>query len=110
MEREMNITGTLVEIFDTIQVSESFRKREFVVETVDGEYSEVIKLEFIQDKCAVLDGYNLGQEVTVEFNLKGRKWVNPQGEAKFFNTLQAWKIGAGENPVQSEGPEPTIPF
>ena len=90
----MNITGKLIVIFDTIQVSESFRKRPFVVETVDGEYSELLQFEFIQDKCDFLDSYSIGQQVTVDFNLKGRKWTNPQGEVKYFNTLQAWRINA----------------
>jgi len=86
------VTGKLVEIFDTIQVSESFKKREFVVEVVDGQYSEVIKLELIQDNCSILDGLKIGQEITAKFNLKGRKWTNQQGEDKYFNTLQAWRI------------------
>ena len=96
------VTGKLVKIFDTIQVSESFKKREFVVEVVDGQYSEVIKLELIQDNCAVLDGLKIGQEITAKFNLKGRKWTNQQGEDKYFNTLQAWRIDleAQQEPAQ----------
>jgi hypothetical protein len=90
----MDITGTIVLINQQQVISEKFTKRMFVVEVPDGEYSELISLEFVQDKVSELDKFAEGQEVTVGFNLKGRKWVNPQGEAKYFNTLQAWKINA----------------
>ena len=87
----MTITGKIKALFDTQQISEKFKKRDFVV-TVEGEYPEHLKLEFHQDKCDLLDGVPIGQEVTVSINLKGREWINPQGETKYFNTLQAYAI------------------
>lgn len=89
----MEITGKLVEIFDTVQINDSFRKREFVVEYSDNtQYPEFIKFELFQDKAELMDGYKVGEEIEVAFNLKGRKWNDPKGGVKYFNTLQAWKV------------------
>jgi hypothetical protein len=56
-------------------------------------------MEFIQDKCDLLDGYDIGQEVVIQLNVKGRKWTDPQGVDKYFNTLQAWKISSVANSI-----------
>lgn len=89
----MDIKGKIVEIFDTIRVSDKFQKREFVVEYAENpSYPEFIKFELIQDKCDLLNNINPGQVIQVHFNLKGRKWTDPQGNDKYFNSLQAWKI------------------
>lgn len=89
----MEVQGKLLEISDTVQIKETFRKRDFVVEYADNpQYPEYVKFECIQDKCDMLDNYSVGQDVTVSFNLKGRKWVDPQGATKYFNSLQAWRI------------------
>lgn len=99
----MEINGKIEKIFATQKVTDSFQKREFVLEYVDNpKYPEYIKLECIQDKCSLLDGFSEGQEVSVSLNLKGRKWTDPQGNDKYFNTLQAWKINAaGQNQGQN---------
>lgn len=103
----MDIKAKLVEIFDTARVSDKFQKREFVVEYAENpSYPEYIKFELIQDKCSLLDQYSVGQEVQVHFNLKGRKWTDPQGTVKYFNSLQAWKIAAAG---ASEQPAPAPP-
>ena len=91
-----NIVGKLAVIKDVQHISESFKKREFILEVMDGEYPQLIQLEVIQDKCAVLDGCTVGQQLTIDFNLRGRKWTNGEGVDKYFNTLQAWKINKGE--------------
>ena len=84
----MQVQGKLIEIFDTQVVKETFRKREFVIEVAENpQYPEQVKFELTQDKCNVLDNYNLGQNVKVQFNLRGRKHNN-----NYYNTLQAWKI------------------
>lgn len=89
----MNVTGKILEIFDTQNISNTFKKREFVLEYAENpQYPEYIKFEMIQDKCALLDGLNVGDTVNVFFNLKGRKWTDPKGEVKYFNSLQAWKF------------------
>jgi hypothetical protein len=94
----MEVKGTIVEIFETVEVTSSFKKREFVIEYAENPtYPEYPKFELIQDKCESMDQYTAGQEVTVSFNLKGRKWVNPQGETQYFNSLQAWRINGAQD-------------
>ena len=89
----MDISAKIIEIFETAKVTDTFKKREFVVEYSENpQYPEFIKFEFIQEKCDLLDSYTIGEEVDISFNLKGRKWTDPQGTVKYFNTLQAWKI------------------
>ncbi|AGO48528.1 single strand DNA binding protein [Cellulophaga phage phi18:3] len=71
--------------------SNGFRKRELVV-TTEEQYPQHILVEFVQDKCDVLNSYMVGQKVKVGINLRGREWVNPQGETKYFNGIQGWRI------------------
>ena len=106
----MNISAKILEIFETTKVTDTFKKREFVVEYSENpQYPEFIKFEFIQEKCDLLDSYSIGEEVDISFNLKGRKWTDPQGTDKYFNTLQAWKIDkkSAAAPAAS-GAEPSI--
>ena len=93
----MNISGKVIVVKDVQHINETFKKREFVLDVEDGEYSQKIQLEVMQDKCDVLNDVQVGQMLNVEFNLRGREWTNPQGEVKYFNTLQAWKIDKGDN-------------
>ena len=110
----MEITGLIKVIEPTQQVSASFKKRNLVVSTNE-EYVQHILIEFGQDKCDVLDKYAVGQEVEVSINLRGREWTNPQGETKYFNSVQGWKINAFEGnkeqaaPTQ-EAPSDNLPF
>ena len=71
--------------------SKGFRKRELVMVT-DEQYPQTILIEFIQDKCDLLNNYEVGQDVKVSINLRGRNWTNPQGDEKYFNTIQGWRI------------------
>jgi len=103
----MNIKGKIYQIFKTQKVSETFKKREFVVEYRENpQYPEFLKFEVIQEKCEMLDNLKDGQEVDVYFNLKGREWTNPKGEKVYFNSLQAWKIDVadGNGSQQSYNP------
>lgn len=68
-----------------------FRKREMVV-TTEEQYPQHIMIEFVQDKCDLLNNFQVGQNVKVSINLRGREWVNPQGETKYFNSIQGWRI------------------
>lgn len=87
------IKGTLKVKGETVQVSDSFKKREFVVEDKSGKYAQVIQLQLVQDRCDLLDSFITGQPVKVVFFLRGREWTNPKdGQVKYFNTLDAWKI------------------
>ena len=91
----MEITGKIKLIRDTQAVSSSFSKREFVVESLE-QYPQLIQLELHQDKCDIVDAYNVGQEVVCGINLRGREWQSPLEETKYFNTIVCWKI----QPVQ----------
>lgn len=86
------LTGTLKVLNDTVQVSEKFSKREFVVTESSSMYPQDILFQATQDKCAMLDGVNVNDQVEVSFNLRGREWTSPQGEVKYFNSLDAWRI------------------
>jgi len=88
-----DVTGRLHEIFDEQQVSEKFRKREFVLEVQDGQYPEQIKFQLVQDKTALIDPYKMGDEVKVTFNLRGRGF-NKNGQMLYFTNLEAWRIEA----------------
>jgi len=87
----MEIEGKIKVIGDTQNVSASFTKRELVI-TTDEQYPQFISINFVQDKCELLDKYRLGETVKVSINLRGREWVNPQGETKYFNDIQGWRI------------------
>ena len=88
----MEITGTIKKIGETQTFGEKgFRKRELILET-SGEYPQPLSIEFIQDSCDIVDKYTEGQEVKIAINLRGREWINPEGEAKYFNSIQGWRI------------------
>lgn len=86
------LSGTVKKVFPTVQVSEKFSKREFVVTESTGMYPQDILFQLTQDKCTLLDGVNETDSIEVSFNLRGREWTNPQGEVKYFNSLDAWRI------------------
>ncbi len=86
------LQGTVKVIKDTVQVTEKFAKREFVVTDTSSMYPQDILFQSVQDKCSMLDAVNEGEQVEVSFNLRGREWTSPQGEVKYFNTLDAWRI------------------
>ena len=83
--------GKLHEIFDEQQVSEKFKKREFVLEIPDGAYTQFIKFQLTQDKCSLLDQYKVGDEVKVAFNLSGKPFTK-NGTTMYFTNLGAWRI------------------
>lgn len=104
----METTGIIKMISDTQRVSEKFQKREFVLTTeATTPYPQHVSFQLTQDKCELLDKFSIGQEVKVQFNLRGREWNGPQG-VKYFNTLEAWRIEAvgtsnTPDPEQTEG-------
>src|SRR6187431_1265625 len=97
----MEVTGKVKVINAAQQVSATFKKRELVV-TTDEQYPQHILIEFNQDKCDLLDNYRVGQSVKVSINLRGREWINPQGETKYFNQINGWRI-------EANGVAPAIP-
>lgn len=89
----MNLQGKIYKIFDTIQVSDKFSKREFVLDCQSNNgYPQYIKMEFVQNNCSILDSFKVGDSVNVEFDINGREWKNPEGKFVYFVTLKAWKI------------------
>jgi hypothetical protein len=96
------ITGKLLEKFDVQQVSEKFKKREFVIERNENNFPEFIKFQLVQDKTDLIDVYNKGEEIKVHFNIRGNKW-----KESYFVNLQAWKIErTGEKTAKYETPAP----
>ena len=84
--------------------SNGFRKRELVV-TTEEQYPQHILVEFVQDKCDLLNNYQVGQDVKVNINLRGREWTNPQGEVKYFNSIQGWRIEGVQANAPAGAPE-----
>ena len=95
----MNISGIIKLISETKEYgSNGFKKRELVVTTQE-QYSQNIMVEFIQDRCEILDSFSVGDFVKIDINLRGREWVNKDGETKYFNSIQGWRIDLlGSNP------------
>lgn len=108
----MEVTGKIKVINVEQQVSASFRKRELVVATEE-QYPQYISINFVQDKCDLLNAYKVGETVKVFINLRGREWVSPQGETKYFNDIQGWKverIQIGTPTVQTDSESSVEPF
>ncbi|MGB0279225.1 MAG: DUF3127 domain-containing protein [Flavobacteriaceae bacterium] len=92
----MEITGKIKQIDDTKEYgSNGFQKRELVI-TTEEQYPQHLLVEFVQDKCSLLNAFAVGQRVKVGINLRGREWQSPQGEIKYFNSIQGWRIDAVE--------------
>ena len=101
----MEVTGRVKMVEQTKEVGSSgFRKRDIVV-TTDEQYPQHISVQFVQDKCDLLDAYKVGDNVKVDINLRGREWTNPQGETVYFNTIQGWRIAK----LQADAPAQGVP-
>lgn len=88
----MEVEGKVKMIGETETVGNNgFRKRDIVV-TTEEQYPQQILVQFVQDKTDLLNNYAVGQQVKISINLRGREWVSPQGETKYFNTIQGWRI------------------
>lgn len=84
-------SGRLHKVFDTEQKSASFQAREFVIEMADGKFPQMIKFQLTQDKCALIDDYSEGDDISVEFDLRGREW-----NERYFTNLNAWRISRAD--------------
>lgn len=89
------LTGRVVDLFETVQVSDSFRKREFVIEkkeTGSGtEFTDYVKFQLTQDRCSMADSIRVNDEVKVSFNIRGNRWEK-EGRVSYFTNLDVWKI------------------
>jgi len=89
----METTGKLHALFDTQQKTERFRVREFVLELADNpRYPQYVMFQLTGDRCDQLDSLSVGDQVRVEFSLRGREWQSPRGETRYFNSLDVWTI------------------
>lgn len=104
----MNLTikGEVIAINETQTVGTSgFQKREIVIKQTEGEYPQTYSIQFVQDKCGILDKYKAGENVSIEADLRGREWTNKEGVLTAFNTVQGWKIdynGEHADAIQGE--------
>lgn len=108
----MQIEARIQKIMDEQVISDRFRKREFIVQTKE-QYPQTLCFEFTQDKTSVLNNFKAGQEVNIEFNIRGREWTPPQGgDTRYYTTLQAWRMNAveGAGPLPSDLPPQGQPF
>lgn len=99
------VEGKLHKKFDTAQVTNTFKKREFVIE-LDGAYPQLVSFQLTQDRCGILDSYNEAERIKVSFDLRGREWTSPKGEVKYFNTLNAWKLEKANGTTEAAAPMP----
>ena len=116
----MEIQGQIKKIFPSEYVgANGFEKRDLVIVTEE-QYPQTIIIQFTQVRCALLDNVRVGERVRAYINIKGREWTNPQGETKYFNTIECWKIEvvqttnvANQQPMQqatqqAPAPQPQI--
>ena len=97
----MELEGKVKVVQETIEKG-TFKSRNVVIATNE-QYPQFISVQFVQDKCSILDNYKVGQEVKIGINLRGRSWTNPEGVEAYFNTIQGWKIEkTGEPPMAVE--------
>lgn len=98
----LDITGKLHKVFEVEQKTDSFKAREFVIET-PGDYPQFVKFQLTQDRCNAIDKYNEGDDITVHFDLRGREW-----QGKYFTNLNAWKIEGGSGGGQAAPAQDTF--
>ena len=93
------LQGKLILKEDTVQISQAFKKREFVIEAPNeknSDWNDFVKFQITQDRCSLLDEFNLGDELKVSFNIRGRKWEK-NGNVNYITNLEAWRIGRISN-------------
>jgi len=107
------ISGKLIEKFDTVKVNDRFKKREFVIEKTESnggmEFTDHIKFQLTQDRCNLIDAMNLNDDIKVHFNIRGNKWEK-DGKVSYFTNLDAWRIekenSQNQDNIQDDMPRP----
>jgi len=99
----MKVTGKIHFVGTMRQVSDKFKSKDLVILT-DEKYPQYINIQFTQDKTELIGQVNIGEQVEVSINLRGREWKSPTGEIKYFNTIEGWQINtaARANEIASE--------
>ena len=98
-----NIKGEIKMIGETAQITEKFKKREFVIIDNSSQYPQFINFQLTQDRCELITRFMVGQQVCINFNIRGKEWVDKKGEIKYFNSLDVWQI-------ESEAEKSTVPI
>jgi len=99
------LTGTVKVVLDPMKFDSGFTKREFVVTTDDDRYPQHVKFECVKDRCALLDGVEPGQRVTVTFDVRGNEY-----KGRYFVSLSAWKVEAEKAPAEPDASEGGTPL
>jgi single-strand DNA-binding protein len=102
------VKGKLLVKYNTQQVTERFKKREFVLEIPSGNFAEQVKFQLTQDKCELLDRFKEGDEINVFFNLKGKPYTK-DGVTTYFNNLDVWRLDAAKEEKIKDANEPPLP-
>ena len=98
MNKSFELTGTLLEKFDLVELTSTFSKRDFVIEIkTSSEKSETITFALLGSNSEIINELEIGDMITVSFNIKGRKWISPENETKYFNALEAYRVIKEEN-------------
>ena len=112
----MEVVGKIKVVGELETFASGFTKKLLVL-TTDDQYPQNIGIEFMKDKIDLLNNYAVGQDVKVSINLGGREWINPEGEAKYFNSVTGWRIEKAEGapeaftpPTALEEQEDDLPF
>ncbi len=111
----IQVSGRLHAIFETKQVTDRFQKREFVLELSDkSQYSQFVLFQLTGDRVSAVDAFKAGDQVRVDFSLRGREWTSKQGEVKYFNSLDVWSVEAegstsGGGRSKARDNEPPVP-
>ena len=107
------ITGKVIEVYPTVQVSDKFRKREFIIEKKEtggaAVFVDYLKFQLVQDKCDLINESFLQEEIKIFFNLKGNKWER-DGKINYFTNLDAWKIEKTSSAGREQSFSPNKPL
>ena len=101
------INGKIILKEDTQQISDRFKKREFVIEVENernSDWNDFIKFQLTQDRCDLLETVSVNENIKVSFNIKGRKWEK-DGKVNYFSNLEAWRIEKMQAAAAAEMPE-----
>jgi hypothetical protein len=105
------LSGKLIEKQNTVQVSDTFKKREFVIEHIDNssgkEFIDLIKFQLTRERCALIDRFDINDEIKVTFNIRGKRWVKDD-RVSYFTNLEAWKIEKITRPSEEPPPPPPM--
>ena len=103
------ISGNLIVKEDVVEINASFKKREFVIEVINErntDWNDFIKFQVTQDRCSLVDPLQVGDNIKVTFNVRGRKWEK-DGKVNYFSNLEAWRIEKEEAPLSPDAPLPS---